>query len=123
MLVPVPPRPATAVRHAAGVCRYREKYPHAYDGPAFDWPQYREVREDEQTVEHIRYMYASLLSFCDAMLGRVLDTFDRLDLWKVRLDSALAPPATNGSERGGGNSGGGSGRSSSGISVCFQPSR
>ena len=70
--------------------RYREKYPHAYDGPAFDWPQYREVREDEQTVEHIRYMYASLLSFCDAMLGRVLDTFDRLDLWKVRSDSALS---------------------------------
>eukprot|EP01047_Picozoa_sp_COSAG01_P113233 COSAG01_NODE_41947_length_445_cov_1.199422_2_plen_25_part_01 len=25
-------------------------------------------------MEHIRYMYAALLSFCDAMLGRVLDT-------------------------------------------------
>ena len=61
---------------------YRAMYPHAWDGPNFDWPQYREVREDQQTVEHIRFMYASLLTFCDAMLGRVLDTFDRLDLWK-----------------------------------------
>jgi arylsulfatase A-like enzyme len=27
-------------------------------------------------------MYASLLTMCDAMLGRVLDLFDEHDLWK-----------------------------------------
>ena len=27
-------------------------------------------------------MYASLLTMCDAMLGRVLDLFDKHDLWK-----------------------------------------
>lgn len=60
---------------------FQALYPHEYDGPPFDWPPYREVREDEQTVAHIRYMYAALLSFCDQQLGRVLDVFDQHDLW------------------------------------------
>jgi arylsulfatase A-like enzyme len=60
---------------------FQALYPHEYDGPPFDWPPYREVREDAQTVAHIRYMYAALLSFCDQQLGRVLDAFDRYDLW------------------------------------------
>jgi len=56
--------------------------PHDYDGPEFDWPPYREIREDDETIEHVRRMYASLLTMCDAMLGRVLDLFDKHDLWK-----------------------------------------
>ena len=60
---------------------FQALYPHEYDGPSFDWPPYREVREDEQTVAHIRYLYAALITFCDQQLGRVLDTFDRYDLW------------------------------------------
>ena len=42
-------------------------------------------------------MYASLLTMCDAMLGRVLDLFDKHNLWKdtmlivnVRASSHLA---------------------------------
>ena len=61
---------------------FQDLYPHEYDGPEFDWPPYREIREDEQTVEHIRYMYASLVSFCDQQLGRVLDLFDEYNLWE-----------------------------------------
>lgn len=61
---------------------FQALYPHEYDGPAFDWPPYREVREDEQTVQHIRYMYAALVTFCDQQLGRVLDVFDKYDLWQ-----------------------------------------
>ena len=61
---------------------YQDMYPHEYVGPDFDWPPYREVREDAQTIEHIRYMYASLVSFCDAQLGRILDAFDAHDMWK-----------------------------------------
>jgi arylsulfatase A-like enzyme len=61
---------------------FQALYPHTYDGPPFDWPPYREVREDEQTVEHIRYLYAALVSFCDQQLGRVLDVFDKYDLWR-----------------------------------------
>lgn len=64
---------------------FHDLYPHEYDGPAFDWPPYREVREDEQTVAHIRYMYASLVSFCDQQLGRVLDLFDEHNLWEDTL--------------------------------------
>ena len=61
---------------------FQDLYPHEYDGPPFDWPPYREVREDDQTVEHIRYMYASLITFCDQQLGRVLDAFDKYNLWE-----------------------------------------
>ena len=56
--------------------------PDDWDGPEFDWPPYREIREDDETIEHVRRMYASLLTMCDAMLGRVLDLFDKHDLWK-----------------------------------------
>ena len=61
---------------------FQDLYPHEYDGPAFDWPPYREVREDDLTVEHIRYMYAALVTYCDQQLGRVLDVFDKHDLWQ-----------------------------------------
>ena len=61
---------------------FQDLYPHEYDGPAFDWPPYREVREDDLTVEHIRFMYAALVTYCDQQLGRVLDVFDKHDLWQ-----------------------------------------
>ncbi len=64
---------------------FQDIYPHEYDGPAFDWPPYREVREDDQTIAHIRYMYAALVTFCDQQLGRVLDAFDKYDLWQDTL--------------------------------------
>ncbi|MEC8492117.1 MAG: sulfatase, partial [Pseudomonadota bacterium] len=64
---------------------FQRLYPHEYGGPPFDWPPYRELREDQQTVEHIRYMYASLVSFCDQQLGRVLDVFDEHNLWQDTL--------------------------------------
>lgn len=57
-------------------------YPHEYNGPDFDWPPYREVREDDQTINHIRYVYAALISYCDQQLGRVLDAFDQHNLWE-----------------------------------------
>lgn len=64
---------------------FQERYPHRYDGPPFDWPPYREVREDRQAVDHIRYLYAALISFCDQQLGRVLDAFDAYGLWEDTL--------------------------------------
>ena len=60
---------------------FKKMYPHEYVGPEFDWPPYRELREDQPSVQHIRYLYASLLAFCDQQLGRVLDAFDRYELW------------------------------------------
>ncbi|MCC7492350.1 MAG: sulfatase [Fimbriimonadaceae bacterium] len=61
--------------------KWQDLYPHAYDGPHFDWPAYRFVEESPEAVEHCRRQYAALLSQCDSKLGDVLDTFDRLGLW------------------------------------------
>ena len=62
--------------------KYKDLYPHNYDGEHFDWPDYREVSETAEEIEHMRYEYAALVSMCDEQLGKVLDTMDELDLWK-----------------------------------------
>lgn len=61
--------------------KYKDLYPHAYKGRHFDWPLYRPVTESPDEIEHCRYEYASLLSMCDAHLGKVLDVMDELELW------------------------------------------
>ena len=65
--------------------KYRDlyaKHHNQYRGKPFDWPPYRKVKETPEEVEHCRYEYASLLSMCDAYLGKVLRAMDRFDLWK-----------------------------------------
>ena len=61
---------------------YKDLYPHNYNGPHFDWPNYARVGERDEIVQHVRYEYAALLSMCDAYLGRVLDIMDELELWE-----------------------------------------
>ena len=65
--------------------KYKDLYPHDYDGPHFDWPPYRQVKETPEQVAHVRYESAALHSMCDAYLGKVLDLMDELDLWKDTL--------------------------------------
>jgi arylsulfatase A-like enzyme len=65
--------------------QHKKHYPHDYDGPAFDWPDYKQVLESDAEAEHLRYEYASLLSMCDDSLGRVLDAMDDLELWDDTL--------------------------------------
>ncbi|MEV1023378.1 sulfatase [Streptomyces sp. NPDC050264] len=65
--------------------KYKDLYPHAYDGPHFDWPDYKRVVETDDQVAHARYEYGALLSMCDHSLGRVLDTMDELGLWDDTL--------------------------------------
>ncbi|MGW2083440.1 sulfatase-like hydrolase/transferase, partial [Streptomyces sp. NPDC001939] len=65
--------------------RFKDLYPHDYDGPHFDWPDYKRVVETDDQVGHARYEYAALLSMCDHSLGRVLDTMDELGLWDDTL--------------------------------------
>ncbi len=60
---------------------YKDLYPHDYDGPEFDWPEYRRVTEPEEQVNHARLEYAALVSMCDRSLGRVLDFMDANDMW------------------------------------------
>jgi len=64
---------------------YKDLYPDEYDGPLMDWISYGRVTEDAATVQHLRYEYAALVSFCDTQLGRLLDTMDELDLWHDTL--------------------------------------
>lgn len=66
--------------------RFRDLYPHDYDGPHFDWPDYRNVTESKSEVDHCRYEYAALLSTCDAYLGKLLDYMDENKMWD---DTAL----------------------------------
>lgn len=65
--------------------RHKEHYPDSYDGPHFDWPDYKQVLESRDEVQHVRYEYAALLSMCDRSLGRVLDAMDEFDLWDDTL--------------------------------------
>jgi arylsulfatase A-like enzyme len=62
--------------------KYKDLYPHPYTGKHFDWPDYAKVTQQPDEVQHAIFEYAALVSMCDAYVGRILDTFDRLDLWK-----------------------------------------
>jgi len=66
--------------------QWRANHPTSYRGPTLDWPQYGPVTETPEEVEELRANYAATLAHCDFQLGRLLDTFDRLDLWR---DTAL----------------------------------
>ena len=58
-------------------------YPHQFAGDCEDdWPPYAEAAEDAQTVRHVRFDYAALVSKCDRYLGKILDLMDQYDLWK-----------------------------------------
>jgi arylsulfatase A-like enzyme len=65
--------------------KYKDLYPHEYDGDHFDWPPYRRVDESDEEIQHVRYEYAALVSMCDAQLGKVLDLMDELDMWDDTL--------------------------------------
>jgi arylsulfatase A-like enzyme len=53
-----------------------------YSGPHFDWPQYIESSNytDDQ-IDHVQKKYKAVISRCDYYLGRVLDYFDKYQLW------------------------------------------
>lgn len=61
----------------------RKLYPDNFVGDGNDdWIPYAEVGEDEETVQHVRNVYAALVTKCDRYLGKVLDMMDKYDLWK-----------------------------------------
>lgn len=62
--------------------RYKALYPHEYEGPRFDWPDYAPVNQTPEQVRHGRLEYSALLSMCDHSLGEVLDLFDEKNLWE-----------------------------------------
>ena len=61
---------------------YQKLYPHEYSGPEFDWPDYKQVTESPEEIDHVRRLYAASLSMCDEQLGRVLDFMDANHMWE-----------------------------------------
>lgn len=62
--------------------RFKAKYPTDWDGGILDWPRYEAATGSSEELAEIRSNYAALVSLCDEQLGRLLDTFDELDLWR-----------------------------------------
>ena len=61
---------------------YKRVFTHEYDGPMGDWPPYYYVTEGEDSISHIRYEYAALITMCDRYLGKVLDAMDKYNMWE-----------------------------------------
>ncbi|CAM4418942.1 sulfatase [Paenibacillus alkaliterrae] len=62
--------------------QYKDLYPHFYDGKHFDWPDYGKVTQQPEEIQHMIFEYAALISMCDTYLGKILEAFDRFNLWK-----------------------------------------
>ena len=50
--------------------------------PPYNWPVYGSAEYPEPVIRALRNHYRALLHLCDECLGKVLDLFDRYDLWK-----------------------------------------
>jgi arylsulfatase A-like enzyme len=72
---------------------YRAGLETDYDGPILDWPRYRRVVESAEECAEIRANYHASIAMLDAYLGRLLDTMDRLDMWK---DTAVVMTSDHG---------------------------
>ena len=53
----------------------------ALGGKIFDWPSYGRADVSPDLLAQLRGNYDALLRACDEQLGRLLDAFDRHDLW------------------------------------------
>jgi arylsulfatase A-like enzyme len=60
--------------------QWKALFPDPDDTILYDWPEYGDAPKRE-LVEQARRQYAALLAKCDASLGRVLDAFDKDNLW------------------------------------------
>jgi arylsulfatase A-like enzyme len=66
--------------------RFKKAFDTGWQGPIRDWPRYGRFDALPEECEELRANYYALMAFCDDQLGRLLDYFDRHDLWK---DTAL----------------------------------
>ena len=73
--------------------RYRRDGDSDYEGPVLNWPDYKRVTESPEEIREIRANYAALVRMCDDYFGRLLDYFDKYDLWK---DTALVMTTDHG---------------------------
>jgi arylsulfatase A-like enzyme len=62
--------------------RFKDMYPHKYDGKHFDWPPYGPADQPQEIIDHCRYESAALHTMCDENLGKVLDMMDKYNMWE-----------------------------------------
>ncbi len=64
--------------------KYRQLYDCVDSHDAFNFPAYGPTngKYTDEDIANLRKEYCALLSLCDEELGRVLDTFDKYDMWK-----------------------------------------
>lgn len=62
--------------------RFKERYRTGYNGGILDWPHYEKVTDSKEEIDEIRANYAALMSACDHYFGKLIDYFDRHDMWK-----------------------------------------
>lgn len=63
--------------------RFLADRPELLGGRIFDWPSYGRVGDTPpERVEELQLRYSALVAACDAELGRLLDAFERNDLWR-----------------------------------------
>jgi arylsulfatase A-like enzyme len=72
---------------------FKERFETGWQGPVLDWPRYGRVEELPEECEELRANYYATVALCDALLGRLLDRFDRHDLWR---DTALVVTTDHG---------------------------
>lgn len=72
---------------------YKRAFETGYNGPVLDWPRYGRVDELPEECEELRANYYATVALCDALLGRLLDAFDRDGLWD---DTALVVTTDHG---------------------------
>ncbi|WP_299472618.1 sulfatase [uncultured Roseibium sp.] len=64
---------------------YKKPFDTGWTGPILDWPRYGRVDELPEECEELRANYYATIALCDALLGRLLDQFDRENLWRDTL--------------------------------------
>ena len=64
--------------------KYRKLYDCVDSREAFNFPAYGPTngKYTDEEIAGLRKEYCALLSLCDEQLGRIIDTFDKYDLWK-----------------------------------------
>ena len=65
--------------------QHRDVYGLPANEPVFDWPRYQQVEQTAGQIEQLQLAYKSLLTLCDAQLGRVLDAMNEHNLWEDTL--------------------------------------
>lgn len=61
--------------------RFRDSLTTHYNGPVLDWPLYDKLDITDAEAQELQANYQAIVAMCDEQLGRILDTFDKHQLW------------------------------------------